>query len=150
MGRLAGLTAVVTGASSGLGAAVARALAGAGAGVIGVARRFTAERAAPPVGGAVSEVKLDVTDETAVAARFAEIGRIDALVCAAGASRFAPVLETSVTDLRAMLESNVVGTFVPSPPCAPSPAAAPTARPRRASAAWRACWSRRPARSTCA
>jgi NAD(P)-dependent dehydrogenase (short-subunit alcohol dehydrogenase family) len=57
-------------------------------------------------------VKLDVTDEAAVAARFAEIGRLDALICAAGASRFAPVLETSVADLRAMLESHVVGTFV--------------------------------------
>jgi len=112
MTRLAGLTAVVTGASSGLGAAVARALAGAGAGVVGVARRFAAARAAPPAAGTVSEVKLDVTDESAVTARFAEIGRIDALVCAAGASRFAPLLETSVTDLRAMLESHVVGTFV--------------------------------------
>jgi NADP-dependent 3-hydroxy acid dehydrogenase YdfG len=110
--RLAGLTAVVTGASSGLGAAVARALAGAGAGVVGLARRFASTAAAPPRPGAVTELGVDVTDEAAVVARLAAIGPIDALVCAAGSARFAPVLDTRVADLRAMLDSHVVGTFV--------------------------------------
>src|SRR3990170_3915549 len=93
--RLAGRVAAVTGASSGLGAAVARAFAAEGARVAGFARRFAAPRlAGPPAPAAVVEVRLDVTDEAAVVARFAELGPADVLVCAAGTGSFTPILPT--------------------------------------------------------
>jgi NAD(P)-dependent dehydrogenase (short-subunit alcohol dehydrogenase family) len=124
--RLAGRIVVVTGASSGLGAAVARAAAGEGARVVGLARRFPRGRAEPPPPGGVREVALDVTSEADVAARFAEMGDVDALVCAAGSGSFAPLVETRVEDLRALLDVHVVGTFL----CARALLAARAAAPR--------------------
>jgi NAD(P)-dependent dehydrogenase (short-subunit alcohol dehydrogenase family) len=113
MSRLAGKLAVVTGASSGIGAATAQALAREGAAVVGFARRFSQARVeAPPVAGQVLEVALDVTDEAAVGARFAELPGIDLLVCSAGNGIYAPVVHATVADVRAMLEVHVVGSFL--------------------------------------
>ena len=113
--RLRGAIAGVTGASSGIGQAVARAMAAEGAAVVAWARRFPARALdGAPAGGRVHEVALDVTDEAAVAARFAELPHIDLLVCAAGVGTFAPFASTDVRDLRAMLEAHVVGTFLPA------------------------------------
>ena len=113
MGSLDGKIAAVTGASTGIGAAIARALAGEGAAVVGFARRFDVEKlTAPPRAGDVAEVRLDVTDERAVEARFAELPGLDILVCSAGIGRFAPILQTPVADVRAMLDVHVIGTFV--------------------------------------
>lgn len=110
--RLAGRTVVVTGASSGLGAAVCRGAAAEGARVVGFARRFPQTDASPPPPGEVRQAALDVTSEEQVAHRFAAVGPVDALVCAAGSGSFAPVVDTAVADLRAMLEVHVVGTFL--------------------------------------
>ena len=77
MGRLDGKTAIVTGASSGIGAATARALAREGARVVGGARRV--ERLETEVA-----LALDVTDP-ASCERFVEAaGPCDILVNAAG------------------------------------------------------------------
>jgi NAD(P)-dependent dehydrogenase (short-subunit alcohol dehydrogenase family) len=110
MPALDGKIAVVTGASSGLGEAVAAALAQAGAGVLGVARRFPV---VPFVthAGEVTSARLDVTDEAEVVRLFREVPA-DLLVACAGQGSFAPILEATVTDLRAMLEVHVVGTFL--------------------------------------
>jgi NAD(P)-dependent dehydrogenase (short-subunit alcohol dehydrogenase family) len=124
--RLAGRTVVVTGASSGLGAAVCRGAAAERARVVGFARRFSSTDAAPPPPGEVREAAIDVTSEEQVAARFAAVGPIDALVCAAGSGSFAPVIDTAVADLRAMLEVHVVGTFL----CARAMLAARAGAPR--------------------
>ena len=82
MPSLEGKSAVVTGASSGIGAATAQALAAEGARVVGGARRL--DRIAPPV----TPLELDVTDP-ASCERFAtaaseELSGIDVLVNAAG------------------------------------------------------------------
>lgn len=104
---------VVTGASSGLGAAIARAFADDGAAVVGFARRFASPRLGTlPAAGAIAEVRLDVTDEAAVRARFAEVGPLDVLVANAGNFTTAPFLETTVADLRAALDVHVTGTFL--------------------------------------
>lgn len=89
---LAGQTALVTGASRGIGAATARALAGAGAHVILVARKVKAleevEDAIHAEGGTSTIAPLDLTEPDAVSRLAAAIaGRwdtLDILVLAAG------------------------------------------------------------------
>ena len=82
MPALEGKSAVVTGASSGIGAATAQALAREGARVVGGARRT--DRIADPV----TAFELDVTDpascEAFVGRAVKELGGIDILVNAAG------------------------------------------------------------------
>lgn len=83
-----GKTALVTGASKGIGAAVARTLAGCGAQVVCVARgqegldSVVAEiRAA---GGKADAIACDLTDRAAVVALAAQAGDVDILVNNAG------------------------------------------------------------------
>ena len=77
MGRLDGKTAIVTGASSGIGAATARMLADEGARVVGGARRV--ERLETEVA-----LALDVTDPASCEAFVEAAGPADVLVNAAG------------------------------------------------------------------
>lgn len=105
-------TAVVTGASSGIGAATARALAAAGFDVVCAARRAERlEALAAEIGSRA--VVCDVTSAQDVARLAAEVGeRLDVLVnSAGGALGLAPVARTEVADWRGMFESNVVGTL---------------------------------------
>lgn len=112
MKRLFGKFALVTGGSSGIGAACADALAAEGAGVLACGRRYPVGAAPVPALGAVAQAHLDVTDEAAVRARFAEMPELDIVVCAAGVGTFGPIVNGAVADLRAMLEVHVVGAFV--------------------------------------
>jgi 3-hydroxy acid dehydrogenase / malonic semialdehyde reductase len=107
MALLDGKTAIVTGASSGIGAATARALAREGARVAGGARRV--ERLETEVA-----LPLDVTD-VASAERFvgdavAALGGLDILVNTAGlALGRDPAWEATEEDERTVLETNVNG-----------------------------------------
>jgi hypothetical protein len=108
MPALEGRSAVVTGASSGIGAATAQALAHEGARVAGGARRT--ERIQPPV----IALELDVTDpascERFAAAATAELGPIDILVNAAGlALGRDPFDDSTEEDEHVVLETNVNG-----------------------------------------
>jgi NAD(P)-dependent dehydrogenase (short-subunit alcohol dehydrogenase family) len=110
---LHGKVAAVTGGSSGIGHAIAGALAVEGARVVSLARRFEATRiGAVPAPGHAVECKLDVTDEAAVDARFAELPDVDILVCAAGNAAFGPVHTADVAAVRAMLDTHVIGAFL--------------------------------------
>ncbi len=103
-------TAVVTGASSGIGAATARHLAAEGFHVFCAARRADrVEALAGEIGG--TPVTCDVTSEDDVAALAALVGdRLDVLVNnAGGAFGASPVAEASSDDWRRMFEVNVIG-----------------------------------------
>jgi NADP-dependent 3-hydroxy acid dehydrogenase YdfG len=107
LGDLDGKTAIVTGASSGIGAATAKALADEGARVLGGARR---------VDELETELKhpLDVTDpgscEGFVEFAVAEVGQIDILVNNAGLGLGRdPFWDGSERDEETVLETNVHG-----------------------------------------
>ncbi len=105
-----GRTAVVTGASSGIGAATARHLAAVGFHVVCAARREDRVRAlADEIGG--TAVRCDVTDPEQVAGLAEQVGpRLDVLVNnAGGAFGSAPVVEADSDDWRRMFEVNVIG-----------------------------------------
>jgi NAD(P)-dependent dehydrogenase (short-subunit alcohol dehydrogenase family) len=112
MKRLLGRYALVTGGTSGIGAACAAALAREGAAVIAAGRRGTPGPLRLPLPGAVVDASLDVTDEAQVIARIDELPQLDVLVCAAGIGTFAPILRARASDLRAVLEVDIVGTFL--------------------------------------
>jgi 3-hydroxy acid dehydrogenase / malonic semialdehyde reductase len=116
-GQLSGKTAVVTGASSGIGAATARLLASAGARVAGGARRT--DQLETDV-----RLELDVTDrasaERFVEAAVAELGGIDILVNNAGlALGRDPIWDVDEEDERTMIETNVLGLMRMTRLCLP-------------------------------
>jgi NADP-dependent 3-hydroxy acid dehydrogenase YdfG len=102
-------TAVVTGASSGIGAATARHLAAAGFDVVVGARRLDRLRAvADPIDARA--LPLDVTDTASVAAFADAIGPVAVLVNnAGGALGLDPVAEADEEQWRTMYETNVLG-----------------------------------------
>ncbi len=103
-------TAVVTGASSGIGAATARTLAAHGFHVFCAARRVDRiEALAAEIGG--TPVACDVTDAEAVAGLAARVGeRLDVLVNnAGGAFGSSPVSQADSDEWRQMFEVNVIG-----------------------------------------
>ena len=108
MPSLEGKSAVVTGASSGIGAATALALAGEGARVVGGARRV-ARIQAP-----LTPLELDVTDpdscERFVKAATEELAGVDILINAAGLALGRDIFDESTEeDERTVLETNVNG-----------------------------------------
>jgi len=104
-------TAVVTGASSGIGAASARQLAAAGFDVVLGARRADRLAAvAAETGG--TALPLDVTDADSVAAFTALIPECRLLVNNAGGARgLAPIADADEAHWRWMWETNVLGTL---------------------------------------
>lgn len=112
---LAGRTAVVTGAASGIGAATARLLHGRGAVVeLADVDEAGAARLAAELGERARPVRLDVTDEQAwerLVERWAP-DRLDVLVHAAGIAQHAELADATLADFRRMLDVNLVGTFL--------------------------------------
>ena len=104
-------TAVVTGASSGIGAATARLLAAQGWHVVVGARRVDRlEALAQEIGGTAHS--LDVTDPDSVTAFCAAVGECDLLVNnAGGALGTATVAQAEDDEWLQMYEMNVMGTL---------------------------------------
>jgi D-sorbitol dehydrogenase (acceptor) len=116
MKRLAGKTALVTGAARGIGLAFARTYVDEGARValadIDIAR---AREAARDIGPAAIAVELDVSRqdsiERAVAETVAALGRIDILINNAAIFTAAPITEITREDYARTFDINVAGTL---------------------------------------
>jgi NADP-dependent 3-hydroxy acid dehydrogenase YdfG len=119
-GELAGRSAVVTGASSGIGAAAARALAAAGAAVtVGARRVERLERLAIELTATGARIAVQPTDMRReddvvqlIAAARAHFGGVDILVNNAGLGRRAPLSASPTEPWREMLEVNVLGLAI--------------------------------------
>ena len=108
---MSGRTAVVTGASSGIGAATARRLAAKGFDVVAASRRRARLDALAAETGARA-VTLDVTDPASVATLAEQVGDCAVLVNnAGGAIGLEPVAEANEADWQQMYDVNVLGTL---------------------------------------
>lgn len=124
---LKGKTALVTGATHGLGMAIATGLANAGANII-VNDKFSdkldaARDAYKKNGIDVSTYELDVTDEAAVNEMIPriekEVAPIDILVNNAGIIKRIPILEMKADEFREVLDVDLTGPFIMSKAIAP-------------------------------
>lgn len=86
---------LVVGASGTIGRAVVAALA-AGNEIVGASRKS-------------SGVSVDISDPGSIKAMYRQVGRLDAVVCAAGQAKFAPLVQLSDADFRFCLDNKLMG-----------------------------------------
>ncbi|RKE39943.1 NADP-dependent 3-hydroxy acid dehydrogenase YdfG [Paraburkholderia sp. BL23I1N1] len=122
MDTLLGKTAVITGASSGIGKAIARRLAGEGSHVF-IAGRSSERlqevaRSIETAGGKASIGAFDLHDYDALHAFVAEAasrtGRLDIMVNAAGVHHPGTIADGKTSDWQAMFEANVIAVLAGS------------------------------------
>ncbi len=111
MTSLTGKTAIVTGASSGIGDATARRLATAGARVMLVARRQDRlDELAADIGGTASTLALDLAEanaaQTLLDAGISQLGKVDILVNNAGILRTSHVDAFDLAELEPLIAIN--------------------------------------------
>jgi 3alpha(or 20beta)-hydroxysteroid dehydrogenase len=113
MQRLAGRTALITGAARGQGAATARRLAAEGASVI-IADVLDDEgkRLADELGSSARFCHLDVSEEDEWAAVLETAGPVTVLVNNAGILHFSTMVETTLADYERVIRVNQIGTFL--------------------------------------
>ncbi|MDT4938017.1 MAG: hypothetical protein QOG80_1688 [Pseudonocardiales bacterium] len=122
--ELSGLTALVTGATSGIGKAAALKLAEHGATVLVHGR--DAVRGAQVVdqieqaGGQASFVPGDLSDPDDIARLAGEVGHIDILVNNAGSSWFGPTSELDIPTYDRLFDSNVRSAYLVTAALAPA------------------------------
>ena len=118
MESLAGRSAIVTGASRGIGAEIARQLTGAGVRVALAARnRQRLDELAAELGASAVPVECDVTDPTSVASAGAQVraafgGPPDIIVNNAGIFKMAPVESMAPEDFITSVRTIVIGPFL--------------------------------------
>jgi NADP-dependent 3-hydroxy acid dehydrogenase YdfG len=120
-------TALVTGASSGIGERIALDLATLGYRVVAVARRDarleSLAEAARSKGAEIIPVRTDVTDAAqakhAVDETMNHTGRLDVVVNNAGLGVIGPTLGSNLDDWQRMVQVNVVGVFNVTHACLP-------------------------------
>ena len=104
------MTALITGASRGIGAACARALKAAGYDVI--INYNNSEPAALALANELDAkaIKADVSDAAQVKRMFEEVGNVDVLVCNAGISMFKMFCDMTAEDWNRIFSINFFGT----------------------------------------
>jgi NAD(P)-dependent dehydrogenase (short-subunit alcohol dehydrogenase family) len=118
--RLDGRTALIAGASSGLGAGFARLLASHGARVVLGGRRLERVDALASelesAGCQALGVRLDVTDGESVAAAFdaaeSRFETVDTIIANAGVASGGRSTEVLERDVRAVIDTNLLGTYL--------------------------------------
>lgn len=116
MMRLAGKSALITGAARGIGRAFAEAYIHEGARVaIGDINIEQAQASAKDLGGAAIAIKMDVTDqssiESAVDETISAFGQIDILINNAAVFTAAPIVEVTRSDYQRVFDINFAGTL---------------------------------------
>lgn len=119
-GKLAEKTALITGASSGIGRASALGLAREGANLVLTARRQKRleelEAAVRQAGGkavsVVGDATLEATAEQCVAAAKKAFGTLDILINNVGVGNYKNLIDTSAADYDEMMDANVRSTFL--------------------------------------
>ncbi len=106
-----GKTALVTGATSGIGKSIALSLASIGYTVYGVSRSASEEEKKVGSGKLILR-KMDVTDATSIEKVLAEIGSFALLVHAAGFGIGGSAEDSSLTLVRAQAETNYFGPLL--------------------------------------
>ncbi len=107
---LAGKTALVTGASRGIGLAIARGMREAGAEVILAARsKEKLEAAAAEIGGRVLE--LDIADPESIVRAAAEVGDVDILANVAGMNIRGRAEDYTQDQYNRIMQTNLHGLF---------------------------------------
>jgi 3-oxoacyl-[acyl-carrier protein] reductase len=118
--RLSGKTALITGASAGIGWASTLALAGEGANLVLTARRqerlAELEAAVQKAGGKavslVGDAKEEDTARQAVVLALETFGSLDILINNVGVGNYKNLVDTSAEDYDEMMDSNVRSTFL--------------------------------------
>jgi len=119
-GKLQGKTALITGASKGLGQAMALALAEAGARLALVSRNLEllneTAAAARQLGAEAAVFQTDVTDEAQVLALekavAAKLGKVQILINNAGMNLRQPVTDFTLAEWRLVMDTNLTSAFL--------------------------------------
>jgi 3-oxoacyl-[acyl-carrier protein] reductase len=105
-------TALITGASRGIGRACARALAESGARVVLAARdRARLEEASAEIPGSTF-VEIDLTSPESIKEAFAKAGKVDILVNNAGMTKDGLALRMKKDDWDSVIATNLTGAFL--------------------------------------
>ena len=117
---LAGKTVLITGASSGIGWATAFGFAAKGANVVATARREERLRELCDLIGARDGKAVYVagagadpsTAQRCVELAVKQFGRLDILICNAGIGNYKDLVDTSVEEYEALMDSNMKSSFL--------------------------------------
>lgn len=119
-GKLAGQVALITGASSGIGWAIARIFLKEGADLVVVARRSEqlqaladeAQKSGRRCLVVVGDAREEGTAVRAVQTGLEQLGHLDILVNNVGVGRYGDLVQASVDDYDAMMDTNMRSTFL--------------------------------------
>lgn len=114
---MVGKVVLITGGKKGLGQKMAEFLANEGAAVWVTTRQSGDEYSLKPVqSGEIRDIQLDVTNESQVRNVFQHVfslqHQLDVLVNNAGTGIFKPILETTLSEWKEVIETNLTGMFL--------------------------------------